>query len=249
MNAQSNDGNGTNWQAIKPNFAPTTYLVNSPNATQFLELAETNTGGKVLLGDHEKMDPQAGSAALNAQIFLRNSIADIKALATDVTRNEYERHEAGKVLAGRVVEKIESAKAIISRRSNELFAAAENSAEEGFTPKLGREQLDAETRLWIRERAKEDDGITRFRDELKKDKNFAAIIYNAPAYLLGINSQVHETMKMEAVQRHLPDAYRAYAQHVELSQLGEKYTKVARDVRLSFYNESLAELASKRVLV
>lgn len=250
MNAQSNDANGTNWQAqLKPNLVPSSYLINTPSATAFLELAETNTGGKVMLGDHESIDPQAGSAALGAQTMLRNAIADIQALAKDVTRNEYEKHEAGRVLAWRVIEKIESAKETILRRSNELFAAAEGNAESGFTPKSGREQLDAETRQWIRDRAKEDDGMGRIRAELNSDKNFAAIIYNSPSYLLGINPQLHETMKFEAVQRHLPDAYKAYTQHVELSKIAEKYAKTAREVRLSFYNEAMAELASKRVLV
>ena len=223
-----------------------TYLVESPQAESFMELASTNTGSAAFLGDPEQFESGVGPDIANAGIALRDNVAKVAALKNDLTRTEVQKHEAAAVLAECTVQALEKAKAAIESRANELWNSAIAQSEIVFAPKSDRGTLDSEIRQYLREQAGKPDGMMKIREAMK-DKNVAGVVMHSPSFLLDMNPLNHQTLKFEIMEQHLPDAYKKQTDSVALRNLPAKYDKAINSVRTSFYNPALAAKASTRV--
>ena len=225
-----------------------TYLVESPQAESFMELASTNTGSAAFLGDPEQFEAGAGPDIANASIALRQNVAKVAALKNDPTRTEVQKHEAAAVLAERTLTQLEKSKAAIESRANELWNSAVTQSELTFAPKSDRGTLDSEIRQYLREQAGKPEGMMKIREAMK-DKNVAGVVWHSPSFLLDINPANHQKLKVEALEQHLPDAYKKVVDSLALGELPAKYDKAINSVRTSFYNPALAAKAKLRVEV
>lgn len=231
--------------AVAPAF--TNSLVQTPQASGFLELAATETGRKAFLGDPEKFDSEVGPDILNAQIALRDGVETIARLLKDETRNEVQRHEVAGVVAARTVEALEKSKAAIERRAELLYSDGVAQAEREFSPRASHAALESEIRTYIRELANKADGPSKIRAAMLESKDVAAVIFHSPGFLVGINPETHTKLRFEATEKWLPDAYKRMTGSIALSELAPKFAKAANSVRNSFYNPTLAAKASTRV--
>ena len=225
-----------------------TYLVETPQAESFMELASTNTGSMAFLGDAEQFESGVGPDITNAGIALRQNVAKVAALKNDPTRTEVQKHEAAEVLAERTVQSLAKSKAAIQSRIDELWNNGIAQSDIVFAPKSDRGTLDSEIRQYLREQAGKADGMLKIREAMK-DKNVAGVVMHSPSFLLDMNPANHSTLKFEILEQHLPDAYKKLADSVALRELPAKYDKAINSVRTSFYNPALAAKAKLRVEV
>lgn len=231
------------------NIAPayTNSLVQTPQASGFLELAATETGRKAFLGDAEKFDTDVGPDITNAHIALRDGVATIGRLLSDETRNDVQRHEAASVVAARTVESLEKAKARIAERANYLLMAGQDDAQATFRLDPARRFVQEKIMEFMVEQAGKPDGTMKLRELIKDDGEAAAVFANTKAYLLNMNADNFRKLHFEAIQRHAPDAWTKMQNGVALTELAPKFDKAINSVRNSFYNPSLAAKASTRV--
>lgn len=225
------------------------YLVDTPDATNFLTMAGTETGAKALLGDPQKYDAGIGPEIANSSIILRTAVAKVAGLADDPTRTLVTRHEAASQLAAQVITQLTKAKTAIFERGVSLQEAGLTQADILFEPDSKRDGLDRDTRAFIKEAMKKPSGIAKVRALASEDRRFANVLHHSPYYLLGIEGSLHATMKYEVLEKHYPDTYQKISNGALLQHLAPKYDKVIHGVRAYFCNPTLAAQASRRVAV
>lgn len=226
------------------------FLVGTEAAASFMTLAATETGAKAFLGDHERYsDTQASTEILNANIALKNGAATIEALAKDETRTVPQRHDAAAKLADRVIAQLTKTKGTVGSTANALYESGVNEADAHFAPKLERGSLDSEIRSWIREQSKLPEGIGKVTALIKEDAAAAGVVFHSPNYLLGIQKELHSKMRFDAVEQHLPAAYKRMTDSLALQELLPKYDRAISSVRTSFYSQAERARMGSRVAV
>lgn len=101
----------------------------------------------------------------------------------------------------------------------------------------------------MKEQSTKDGGVAQVRKTAMEEPQLAAVIYNAPNFLLGINETSHQKMRLDVVEKHAPNAYKAMDQGVELEALLPRYDRAISDVHASFYNRETAAKAETHVEV
>ena len=231
--------------AVAPAF--TNSLVQTPQASGFLELAGTETGRKAMLGDPEKVDSSAATDVINAQISLRDGVETIRKLLKDETRNDVQRHEAAGVVAARTVEALEKAKVRIEERANYLLMSGQEDAMATFRLDPNRRFVHEHILAHMATLASKTDGTIKLRQIIAEDGEAAAVFANTKPYLLNMNADNHRSLQFKAIERHAPDAWAKMQAGVTLTDLAPKFDKAINSVRASFYNPALAAKASTRV--
>lgn len=219
------------------------------HANQWLELAGTVTGSVALLGgDPDKYsDAEASAALLNAQIAVRDGIGTIERLAKDPTRTDPQRHEAGGKVSGKTLETLARSKATIESRITALHAAGAEEADRAFAPNLSRSHLDAQIMQFIREQAKLPEGVVKLHELVKTNRNVAAVVYQSEGFLLGLADQTHTTMRFDAIEAHVPTAYKKMVDSVAMHELPGKLADAMAKVKSSFHNAAIAAQTALRV--
>ena len=225
------------------------YLVNSPESASFMELMNTETGRKVLLGDKGKFH----KSALNAIGYAHNALADaipkVVALASDPTRTTVDQHHAARQIAGKVA-------TVLVQSQKSLEAASRDLAEEGnrivadtFELDANRQTIHSEIRGWIREQAKHPDGIIKIREAAKTNSEVVTVLFGSPYFLLDLSEDTRGNIVLDGFKRFAPTGWTKIEQSRELAELAVKYPEAINKVHLYFYNPTIADQASRRVEV
>lgn len=225
------------------------FLVNTPQAEQWLTLAATETGSEAIVcGNSDNYsDAESSAALLNASIALRDGVRTIEALNLDRTRTDPLKHEAASKVSANVVGKLEHAKATVERRASALYASGVEEADAAFAPNLNRSHLDAEIIRYVREESAKPDGIVKVHGLVRSNRNVASVVYGAESFLLGIAEPTHTRMKFDAVEHHVPAAYKRMTDSLALRELPAKLDAAANSVRRSFHNPGIAAGMATRV--
>lgn len=222
-------------------------LVKSEPAQDFLRNMSTNVGRKVHLGD-----PAKHQAVLNSVTAAHNAVEGgvetLARLADDPTRSEPEKHDAARVIATRTIEALERSRATIAANATKIANDAQAEMDVQFAPNPNRASIESEVRAWVRERAQAGD-VAAIKEQLKAEREVAAVIYHSPRFLLGLAKDTHESFLEDAVETHAPKQFAAISESLELAKLAERYGPVIKSVRSSFYNQALADQAKRRVEV
>ena len=83
------------------------YLVRSPDASNFLDTAQLDSGLSAILGDPKGIDAHVAPDVQSAHITLKDAAKKIAALVGDPTRTEVQKHAAAKQLAEKVTSHLE----------------------------------------------------------------------------------------------------------------------------------------------
>lgn len=223
------------------------YLVNSPDATSFLDTAQLDSGLSAILGDPKAIDAHVAPDVQSAHMVLKDAAKKVAALVHDVTRTETAKHDAAKQLAQKVTTHLEKSKAALEAHAEKLRQQSIVQAELELGPKSERAGLQSEIRAWIREQAKDPGNIPAIKAAAADNPDVASVLWHSPRFLLGLAESTHEAMRMEALQARRPDLYTNLSNSVGLVKLAGKYAAAIRKVAPSFYTPSLAEQASRRV--
>lgn len=232
--------------------APTaTTLVHSPEALAFMGRAGIKTGRKVMLGDPQRYDGRALNPINEAHAALEQGLKKIAELAKDETRrhNPVLQHEAAKQVADRVVATLERSQASLAHLAATISSEYDAAIAEGFALRSSRDTIHAETRAFIKETAKRENGLTEIRSIIGKDREAAAVIFHSPAWLMGLADDAHYGLMGEALKHHLPRAGMMLAQSQDLAELAAKYRVAISGVRRSFYTTAIADKSRTRVEV
>lgn len=224
------------------------YLVQSDEASSFLNMAGSETGARAFLGDATQ-HPTVGNSVTQANIALHESIEKIRKLTTDPTRNEYQKHGAAKEIAVKVIETLEKSSAAIAKESTHLMQQAGVYADIHFSPKANTDGLYTEIRSWIKEQVKIEGGINNIRTQMMKNEDLAAVVWHSPNFLLNIPANIHDTLKYEGLNKFHPDVYADMSRGILMSDMQAKYAKVIHNVKRFYYNPALADKAALRVEV
>ncbi|GAO01826.1 hypothetical protein [Anaeromyxobacter sp. PSR-1] len=225
------------------------YLVGSPDAEHFIDLAVLESGTKAMLGDPTKIGSAVGPEIVHAHMALREGARKVAALVADPTRTDVAKHEAAKKVAGEVTDKLRKAKSAIEARANQLRADALRAAECEFGPKPDRAGLHTEVRTWLREQARQPDGLETIRKAMAENDDLASVVYHSPTFLTGLPKSTHETLRLDALEARRPAIYGMISAAHDLDELAPKYDKAISKVTLFFYNPEMANQANKRVEV
>ena len=222
-------------------------LVNTEAAQDFLRSMSGNVGRKVHLGDPAKHQVVLNSvtAAHNA---IEGGVETLARLADDPTRSEPEKHDAARVVANRTIETLERSWSHIAGNAQKIANDAQEAMDEQFAPNPMRAGIESEVRAWVRERANAGE-VAAIKEQAKASPEVAAVIYHSPRFLLGLAQDTHESFLEDIIETHAPKHFAAIAQGLELAKLAERYSPVIKSVRSSFYNQSLADQAKRRVEV
>lgn len=223
------------------------YLVNSPDATSFLDTAQLDSGLSAILGDPKGIDAHVAPDVQSAHIVLKEAAKKIAALVGDPTRMDVQRHHAAKQLADKVTTHLEKSKAALEAHAEKLKASALAQADLHLGPSSERSALHSEIRSWVREQAKTPEGLLQVKQAMADNDDVAAVLWHSPSFLVGLAPSVHEGLRLEALQSRKPELYANLSNSVGLAKLAGKYESAIRKVAPSFYTPSLAEQASKRV--
>lgn len=226
-----------------------TYLVESPQAESFMELASTNTGIAAFLGDPEQFEAGAGPDIANASIALRDGVAKVAALKNDPTRTEVQQHAAGEIVAERTVKALEKSKAAIESRMEYLSQAGQEEAAAVFDLSPSRRFVHEKILEHFVGLASKAEGLVLMRQIIRTDGEAAAVFFNTKPYLLNMNAENFHKIRYEAIEQYAPKAWEKMNAVVKLIELPAKYDKAINSVRTSFYNPALAAKAKLRVEV
>lgn len=225
------------------------YLVGSPQAEEFLDSTQINTGLKVLLGDPENMDKMVAPNIRSLHIDLRDASSKVARLAQDPTRNEIEKHQAARKVADAVVSKMTTVKNVIKERAKTLFEEATRQADLELGPKADRAGLHSEIRTWLSQTAKTPDGLEKIRAAMKESEDMAAVLWHSPAFLTGLPEELLSNLRTEGLQIHKPKIYADFSGSIALGKLAERYDSTIRKASVSFYSHAMVEQAKHRVEV
>jgi hypothetical protein len=224
-------------------------LVQDPDAQHFAQQATTEVGRKVLLGDRDKLDDHVRTAISNAHGWLADGVQKVGALVDDPTRNDVLKHEAAKIVADRTIEGLQQSQKALENRAGALHTEAHQMVEQRFAIDPVRASIQSEIRGWIREQVKNEDGLLTIRQAMRSDPEVASVIYHSPHFLMNLASPVRDNMRIEAIEAHVPAAYKKLEASIALTDTAAKYPKAIAGVRRSFYNAGLAAKAAQRVQI
>jgi hypothetical protein len=225
------------------------YLVNDPAAVDFLDLANVPSGLNAYLGDPDKSDPMIGADIKGAQIELQHAVKKLQGLAVDPTRTDVQKHDAGKRLATKVIERLAATKTAIEKRAKELESSAIADANFALGPRADKAGLHSEIRDYLLDQTRHPDGLAKIREALAESPDMAAVLWHSPRFLTGLPAESHEHMRIEALKSARPDLHANISNAIGLTKLAEKYVTAIGRVSRSFYNEQMAKQATRRVEV
>ena len=178
---------------------------------------------------------------------LGDGMTKIAALTQDKTRTEVQRHAAAQTIAEKTAAALAATEVTLKATAKQLQRDAEATVEQQFNVDPNRASLQSEIRGWIREQAAKPDGLSTIRNAMNEDREVAAVIYHSPHFLLGLALNVRDNMRIDAIEKHLPKAYKALETSIALNEAAAKYPVAVAKVRRTFFSKPLADQAASRV--
>ena len=221
-----------------------------PVSVEFNSLMETETGRKARLGDPDNADrvnPHIAPYVRAAHSAFVEGHATVTRLGKDETRTAPLKHEAARTVALRTIANVERAQQSIVGIAQDFEADAGDTITRFFAADPARAIIQLEVAKWIGDMAKEKDGIQRIRTEMKNDPEIVIVLQHSKPYLMGLASDVRDSILEDGYRMHQPDAMRKIDDAVAMRELAAKYSKVTKGIRSSWFNSAVAEMAKSRV--
>ena len=218
-----------------------------PVSIDFNSSMTTESGRKAKLGDPATVHPEAARYVRAAHDAFVSGHATVTRLAEDETRMPVVKHDAARTVGLRTVAAIEGAQQSIMGLAKGFEEEAADAINQAFAPNPAQAFTYIEIAKWIGETAKAKDGIQRIRDEMENDPDIVTTLHNSKPYIMGLAKEVRLSLLDAGVEMHQPDAMRKIDEAAKLRKLADKYPRIAKGVRSSWWNNALADRARSRV--
>jgi hypothetical protein len=222
-------------------------LVQTEEATDFF--SQPDVLRKVMLGDPDKVDETVRTAVVAAHNAVGNGMLKVAALTQDKTRTEVQRHAAAGTVAEQTAAALAQTQGLLNATADRLQREAGTMIEQTFALDANRASIESEVRSWVREQASKPEGLATIREAMKEDRTVATVLWHGPTFLLGLAPAVRENMRIDAIEYHVPKAYKALESSNALKETATKYTAAIAKVRRTFFSKALADQAATRVEV
>lgn len=220
-----------------------------PASIEFNSSMATETGRKARLGDPERVNSHASGYVLAAHKALTEGQTTIARLGEDETRTAPLKHEAARTVTLRTVASIESAQRSIVAVAEGFENEAENMIADRFAPDATRSHWEMRIAEWVKETAAQPDGLQKIRAAMKRDPEIVSVLKHSKSYILGLADKVRDGLYIDGVGMHLPEAVKLAEDGLKLRETAEKYSRVTKGIRSSWFNNAIAEKAKSRVEV
>ncbi|GAY21199.1 hypothetical protein SFOMI_1734 [Sphingobium fuliginis] len=189
--------------------------------------------------------------AINAgRTALTNGAAKIRALSSDLTRSEPQRHEAGGVVSAKTVDALEETQRILNARANAYQAAGDEALRDAFPVKAEDTWLhDRWLSFLEREVANQDGGLGNIRKATMANPSLATVIAKMPAELLPVKGDFLARLREEVIDKFHPNIGEAFERAGQMRELAGKYMSLAARVKLNFHSPLHASKMKTRVEV
>lgn len=223
-----------------------------PAATDFIQAIERPSQLDLMAGkaDPFKDDPVAYNAIMAGRTALTNGAAKIRALSSDLTRSEPQRHEAGGVVSAKTVEALEETQHVLNARANAYQAVGDEALREAFPVKAEDKWVyDRWLSFLEREVVNEDGGLANIRKATMANASLATVITKMPAELMPLKGEFLTKLKADVIATHHPNIGEAFARAGQMRELAGKYMSLAARVKLNFHSPLHASKMKTRVEV
>ncbi|PKO86019.1 MAG: hypothetical protein CVU18_17130 [Betaproteobacteria bacterium HGW-Betaproteobacteria-12] len=224
------------------------YLVNSPEAADFMVGMGSETRRKVALGDKAKFQ---GTAAFNHISSAHNAVAEgipkIAALAQDPTRTLVDQHHAARHVANGIYAVITQAQAGLEAEGRAFTKEGSGLINSVLVLDPSRNLFHNRILDWIEVQAGKPDGIKQIREAAKDNSEFVALLSLSPGYISALSASTRENIVEDGLQRFAPEGLAKIRQGQELTALAGKYAKFAKMLPVYTYNRELADQGNRRV--
>ncbi len=224
------------------------YLVNSPEAADFMVRMGTDTGRKVALGDKTKFQ---GTAAFNFISSAHNAVADglpkIAALAQDPTRTTVDQHHAARQVSNGICGVITQSQAGLEAEARTLINEGSALINSALVLDPNRRMFQERALDWVEVQAEKPDGIKQIREAAKTDSELVALLSGLPGYISALSQDTRENIVADGLQRFAPEGLAKIQHGQELKGLAAKYAKLVNMLPIYTYNPELAKQGDRRV--
>lgn len=174
------------------------YLVNSPEAADFLVGMGTETRRKVALGDKAKFN---GTRAYNYISSAHNAVAEgipkIIALAQDPVRTLVDQHHAAQQVTGRISGVVAQSQAGIEADARALVKEGGEIVDRALVLDQSRQFIHGRIADWIKEQSARPEGIMQIREATATHSEVAALLYHMPHFLTGLSEDTRGNIVLD----------------------------------------------------
>ncbi len=222
-------------------------LVDSPDANKFRANAKLASWHNVWFGDPAKMPKEVHGHMKRASDALHAGLNKVDALADDPTKTTVVRHETAKKVAENTIAAILDAKGRQEAAGHAMMAEANDAINEAFAFDASRNPIYERIINWINSKASEKGGIAKVREAMKQDPQIVTVLSNYPPYVFDLPQDTCRSIATEGYMHHTPEAADKLLTGQRVIDAAKGYDRAVKGVRASFYNETVAAQAAKRV--
>lgn len=219
-------------------------LVESPEANKFRANAKLASWHKVWFGDPAKMPKEVHGYMKRASDALHAGLAKVDGLADDPTKTTVVRHETAKKVAENTIAAILDAKGRQEAAGHAMMAEANDAINEAFPFDTNRSHIYERIINWINSNSSEH---AKIREAMRQDPQIVTVLSNYPPYVFDISQGACRTIATEGWTHHAPEAAEKLLSGQRVIDAAKGYDRAVKGIRASFYNETVAAQAAKRV--
>jgi len=219
-------------------------LVDSPDANKFRANAKLASWHNVWFGDPSKMPKEVHGHMKRASDALHAGLNKVDALADDPTKTTVVRHETAKKVAENTIAAILDAKGRQEAAGHAMMAEANEAINEAFAFDANRSPIYERIINWINSKSGD---TQKIREAMKQDPQIVAVLSNYPPYVFDLPQDVCRKIATEGYMHHTPEAADKLLSGQRVIDAAKGYDRAVKGVRASFYNETVAGQAAKRV--
>lgn len=219
-------------------------LVDTPEANKFRANAKLSTWHNIWFGDPAKLPKEVHGFMKRASDALHTGLDKVAALADDPTKTPVVRHETAKAVANKTIAEIVDAKGRMEAAGRSMMADANAAIDQAFALNDSRTPVYERIVNWINSKATEP---AKIREAMKQDPQIVTVLSQYPPYVFDLAEDVARKIVIDGYIHHMPETADKLLQGQALVETAAGYDRAVKGVQGSFYNETMAAQAAKRV--
>ena len=224
------------------------YLNLDPLVQKHLDLLKLPIGFNTYFARNVDDKPaEPGTSLTKAGYVLRDAVGRLERLAKDPTKMEPVKHQDAKTLYDRMAKEMKDAAKNAARWADKEMNSARDNMAAVFTPDSSKSALYSEIRAYCASRKADPEFPAELARLVEADRDVAAAIGSAPAFLSGIADTRKASLMHNAMLAHSPEQAERLMTAQAVATEAERCDKAVDGLRSAFYAESVAALTAGAV--
>lgn len=219
-------------------------FVETPEAAKFIDRASLTNWHEVWFGNPKKMPKEVHPFMQASSRALLAGLGKIAGLVDDPTKTLVVKHETGKKIAENTIAALLDNKNKQIAFGQRMMAEANEAINAAFSLDAINDRVVDRIIDFINANTKSQGKI---REAMEQDPKIVAVLSNIPAYTFDLADEVVKSIVFSGYKQHTPEARDKLLQGEAVIKAAAGYDRAIKGVHASFYNETLASQAAKRV--